>query len=355
MLFRANDNSPAINLDNYEEFFVLYMDGELDAAQRKAVENFIVQQPHLQFEMDALQSTKLPAENLFFDKATLLSHNMQGQSLEEDLLLYLDDELPAERKKLMKLEIASNPKYQLQLEQLAATKLNAAELIVYPYKKELYRRTKSVIAFPSWMRIAAIFLLVASMMVVYFIMGSKTSPVINVADGGGTKKVLPQQNNIAVNENLPAPKTKITNEIAATVPLEKVFTAAKKEIKKVSKNNRVVEQQRFDANVNSVMPHTAARQNTINHSAINNYITANLQPAQISNATFVTFGINQAYNNETALLQTADLNNVEIDNRKGSLKSFLRKASRTITRTTGIDGDNDGNETLIGIVAVKLK
>ncbi|MGZ3925292.1 MAG: hypothetical protein ACXVBJ_16085, partial [Flavisolibacter sp.] len=45
----------------------------------------------------------------------------------------------------------------------------------------------------------------------------------------------------------------------------------------------------------------------------------------------------------------------ESANRKGSLKGFLRKATRVIQRRTGIDPTNGNGDLLIGSVAINLK
>ena len=44
-----------INRDNYENFFLLYVDGELCAADRKAVEDFAAENEDLQKELEILR------------------------------------------------------------------------------------------------------------------------------------------------------------------------------------------------------------------------------------------------------------------------------------------------------------
>ena len=88
-----NTNNPIITRTNYEEYFILYMDGELTAEETVAVENFLAANPDLQEEMDILLSTKLPGEDFSINKESLLSHSMKLNAVDEALLLYVDDEL----------------------------------------------------------------------------------------------------------------------------------------------------------------------------------------------------------------------------------------------------------------------
>ena len=58
-----------INRNTYEEFFLLYVDGELNAGERKAVENFAEQHPDLKKELELLKSSVLIPDNaLIFEK-----------------------------------------------------------------------------------------------------------------------------------------------------------------------------------------------------------------------------------------------------------------------------------------------
>ncbi len=69
-----------INRNNYEEFFLLYTDGELNAAQQYEVENFVHQNPDLAIELEMFLSTRLHAETIEFDnKENLL--RTEGNSI----------------------------------------------------------------------------------------------------------------------------------------------------------------------------------------------------------------------------------------------------------------------------------
>ncbi|HWJ27659.1 MAG TPA: hypothetical protein VNS32_14025, partial [Flavisolibacter sp.] len=166
MSFEPNDMN-TIHLGNYEEFFVLYMDNELSEEQVKMVDDFLAANPDLRAEFEILMSTKLPLEEFNFDKQDLLAENMKLTSVDEDLLLYIDNELPADKKKPIELELASNKDYQLQHQVLLQTKLDPSEHIAYPNKKELYRRTERVIVFRAWIKVAAAIIIIAAAGILY--------------------------------------------------------------------------------------------------------------------------------------------------------------------------------------------
>src|SRR5438309_7778784 len=90
-----NHSTPMITRNNYEEFFLLYVDEELTAEQKKAVDDFVCLHPDLKEELDLLSSTKLPAEDFHFEgKTELFSDSMKVNTVDEALLLYIDHELP---------------------------------------------------------------------------------------------------------------------------------------------------------------------------------------------------------------------------------------------------------------------
>lgn len=144
-----------INRDNYETIFLLYIDHELSVAERKAVEEFVAQHPDLYEELMQLQDVVLNPEEpaIFADKESLLRTSLVDDTIEENMLMLLDDELEPSEAKAVNNMIASNPKLQEDWAVLQRTKLEADEKIIFAEKHLLYRREKdNVIAgrFVRW-------------------------------------------------------------------------------------------------------------------------------------------------------------------------------------------------------------
>ena len=62
-----------INRQSYEEYFLLYADGELNESEKKAVEEFIDQNPDLAGELSLIQETVFkPDGSIVFENKELL-------------------------------------------------------------------------------------------------------------------------------------------------------------------------------------------------------------------------------------------------------------------------------------------
>ena len=120
-----------INRDNYEEFFVLYIDKELNPAERAAVENFVSQNPDLKTELEMLEQTILPLDKMetFGNKEVLFrkeSEPVNGLinelNCEAFFVLYADNELNNDQNALVEEFIYRHPQYQEHFELIQQVK-----------------------------------------------------------------------------------------------------------------------------------------------------------------------------------------------------------------------------------------
>ena len=137
-----------INRNNFEEFCLLYLDGELSQAERQELESFVAANPDLAMELDLLQQLKLKPETdapVSFDKSSLFrSSALENEAIhtgnfETYFLLYTDDELDEEGRKSVEKFVMNHPEYQKEFNLLQASRL-VAEPISFPDKSLLYRK-----------------------------------------------------------------------------------------------------------------------------------------------------------------------------------------------------------------------
>lgn len=140
-----------LNRNNYEEYFLLYLDGELDAAGRNEVETFLAANPDMAMEMELLKETILQAEQeepiQFGDIELLLKPETDAvineQNAEPFLLSYIDNELSSEDKIRTEAFVSANTSAKATLEVLQRTKIQPDFSIVYPDKNELLKEEKT--------------------------------------------------------------------------------------------------------------------------------------------------------------------------------------------------------------------
>ncbi|HEY5463562.1 MAG TPA: hypothetical protein VIJ95_09935 [Hanamia sp.] len=152
-----------INRNNYEEFFLLYADNELSKTERKVVEIFVQENPDLKEEFSMLKLTiNSPDERVkLADKSFLMKKEsasfINENNYEEIFVLYHDDELAEEQKTETDKFINQNPKYKNDFELIGKAKLASDISIVFPNKKQLYRKEKlgKIIPLILWRSLAA--------------------------------------------------------------------------------------------------------------------------------------------------------------------------------------------------------
>ncbi|MDR3715468.1 MAG: hypothetical protein P4L51_21885 [Puia sp.] len=184
-----------ITRNNYEEFFLLYIDNELSDAERETVERFVRDNPDLEAELDQFrQSVLRPGDDLFFTgKESLLRDSTlpqnertsallrgelpvwAGESLfidEENyptyLLSYLDNELDEDSRKIVEDHVRRHPRLEEELALLKQTRPEPDLSIVFAGKELLYKlqySKRGIIL--SWSRIAAAVLLLITALLLF--------------------------------------------------------------------------------------------------------------------------------------------------------------------------------------------
>ncbi len=148
-----------INRLNYENYFLLYVDGELSAADMQTVDRFATENKDLADELNMLLQTKLPEDTYYFEnKSSLLrttSEQINSINCEEKFLFFIDNELTDQEKEETLVFVSSHPEYQGLFETLKQSKL-PIEHIVFPDKDSLYRKEESAkpVILLQWWKLA---------------------------------------------------------------------------------------------------------------------------------------------------------------------------------------------------------
>jgi len=179
-----------INRNNYEEFFLLYIDDELDAASRLAVENFVQQHTDLAAELETLLQFKFPPENIVFENKDVLlkteGNSINETNYEEYFLLYIDNELSAAKREEVEMYVLQHPKLQDEFTLLKQFVL-APETISYGDKTDLYRTEKRRTFYIKPWRFAAAAIFAGFCITGWFLM-QKPAPGNMVADNNTTEQ-----------------------------------------------------------------------------------------------------------------------------------------------------------------------
>jgi hypothetical protein len=352
----SNGNN-MINLSNYEEYFILYMDNELPADEKLMVEAFIAQHPHLGEELEVLMNTKLPLHDvLFTGKEELLSPSMKVNTVDEHLLLYIDNELPSSAKEAVEQNIAESKDYALQYATLLQTKLHPSDVISHPNKKELYRHTEKVVAFKSWMRIAAV-VLILLFGSLFFLLSKQEQTIAPATASNGTstkikpvetEKVLPVEETIAKENPVPTEQTIV------------VWTKDKKELQPIEPPTRKESVDQEMVSLTDAPDHSLAheqRKREVVAFKVKQFTQPQISDVAVKEilahnpVTSIPSDRNIVEDTPEGALTDADFKNTK----RSSAKGLFRKVTRFIGRNTGIGTADVGEEVLIGAVALKLK
>ncbi len=182
-----------INRHNYEEFFLLYIDGELNAVDMASVDQFVSENPDLKIELDLLKEAVLPSSDITIDKSFLHKQPSQYVPSDERLMDYVDGELLQNLKPGFEKELASNPALQAELNVLLSTRLDPEDKISFGDRSVLYKKETGRLITMRFIRIAAaaaILLFLFSSIWVYMNRSSKPEVAVKGNDNAGNNSSM---------------------------------------------------------------------------------------------------------------------------------------------------------------------
>ena len=343
-----------INRQNYEEYFLLYIDDELNAAEKRAVKEFVDQHPDLKIELEMLQQSVLhPDLIVFHDKDVLLKNSssfINETNYEEYFVLYGDGELNDEQKDGVEQFVYRNPAHQVEFELIQKARLQPDIQVAFPDKASLYRTEDDdeKVFVIRWWRIsaAAVLFIFLSGLGWYMVSENASSPT--VATKTPSKKVEQPV------DTKPAQRQEST---AKKDPVANTTNDQKTEIVKTEVQGRVVPQQRKAVKQTLMVPENVEHEIQGRNIQIASNVTKEKPKVNIdkveSSGSLASQVTKELIEVEVGLAEpdpyvyAASNDQIEILNttvsKKNKLRGLIRKVSRVVEKTTNIEtGDGKG-------------
>jgi hypothetical protein len=357
-----------INRNNYESYFLLYIDNELCQADKIMVEAFVQQHTDLKLELVMLQHTVLcPAVVSFEQKNNLLK---MEAAFQEKLLLHLDGELSNAEVAVLQNELQGDKSLQEEWELLQQTKLHPQDLVIFEHKERLLRKEPARVISAKWWRAAAAVLIGLSLVGTVLVLTNKN----NKLAGGDTVKAITSGNgdalvkkntvpiNPAAHQTEAAPQAVtvlqqnpavVKKEVAganakdanSAISEQKLVASAKEKDKSTKENSTIPERLENINNTKSnetgtltVQLKERIAQPAATETVKNNTVTGLAKPLtesslKINNASY-------AVNTKTDETEQSDY--LMPDDKKFRRSGLVRKVSRFFQRSTKKKADGDG-------------
>ncbi len=192
-----------ISRDNYEAFFLDYLEGNLPEDQIDQFIDFLEQNPDLRQELKTFENIKLPKEEISFpDKGNLYKpSNSYTSDFDRKAIAFIENELSEEAKARFLREVEDNPQRMHDLEIYKLTRQVPDMRIVFDRKGTLHRSSQRVL----FIRRASIAAAVLALMVaIASIVDFSRKPAIVVPEKVETAASAPEPENAPVEITHPA-------------------------------------------------------------------------------------------------------------------------------------------------------
>lgn len=330
-----------INRHNYEEFFLMYVDGELNNHQQQMVEAFVQQNADLQIELDMLLETKLIADDsIVFNKSVLYKNEadaINASNAEEKFLLYVDNELNVHAKTEVETFVLQHPAFQNNFTALKNTVL-PVENIVCPDKESLYKKEEQPVVF-MWVKRLS----VAAAILFFAVLAWQLIPSNKVQTGIGSS-VASNTENSKKNEVVP-----VTSGTAQPLKTENTTAANNKQKMPVVTGKEKTPTVQFAKNNNEQVVINNAVQTIANNTTnVTNNNTAAQQTTQS-----ITGVVNPVNKTENSIINTVK----HTDNANNTVNTIHKQdasvvAQPAVYRQLDTDEDATNNSVYVGNLKV---
>ncbi|MCY1721910.1 hypothetical protein OU798_16265 [Prolixibacteraceae bacterium Z1-6] len=215
-----------INRNNYEAFFIDYLEGTLDERLVDSFLEFIKLNPDLKEELALFESVgAVPEDILFTKKDTLYKEKFDSeQEFNNAAIASLEGDISADEKFEFEIYLAEHPEKKKEADLFTKTKLKANESILFAKKNKLYRKSTGKIIFLWSGRVAAILILAFAIFTLVNTNNYDVIPENQLAQVEDSKEVQ-KENSVSEGKNEPVDEKK-------KVPPNKSEVTPKQEQKK---------------------------------------------------------------------------------------------------------------------------
>lgn len=329
-----------INRHNYEEFFLMYVDGELNNHQQQMVETFVQQNADLQIELDMLLETKLIADDsIVFDKSVLYKNEadaINATNAEEKFLLYVDNELNTTAKAEVETFVLQHPAFQNNFTALKNTVL-PVENIVCPDKESLYKKEEKPVVF-MWVKRLS----VAAAILFFTVLAWQLIPSNKTQTGVGSS-VASNTESSKKNEVVP-----VTSGTGQPLNPENTTAATNQQKMPVVVSKEKIPTVQFVKNNNEQVASNSGVQNIANNTnVVNNNSVAQQTTQQIAGV------VNPVNKTENSIINTVKNN----DNVNNTVNTIHKQDAATIAQPAvyrQLDTDEDATNNTVYVGNLKV-
>lgn len=355
-----------MNIDrhNYEEFFILYLDNELTAEERRRVEDFAAANPDLKEELDLLLQSKLvPDTDIVFDsKEELLKHGetIGSHNCTEWLLLYVDHELTPAQKATVEHWISQHPIAAQELEFLQKARLQPDEAIIFPDRHLLYRKEERRVVAIRWWRMAAAAALLLAVSTAAFMFSHKHQDTTIANNGEQQTKPVAQANTQTGKDTphniTPSEINKGIEPGETSLPKETKTATAALSSERLTLTTPAANQENTVTD-NTVTDNTAVTPEENTHKVVKRDMLENSEPvasAELNADPSLTIQKEIKPLPDVTQEEAQPFDIVNQSGRKNRLRGFFRKITRTFEKTTNIKATDGEDRLLVGGLAIKF-
>ena len=205
-----------INSQNYEEYFVRYLDGELTPDEMSEVNLFLQQFPELRQELEAFKAAILTVdESAAFTGKENLKKGITAGNYDEYFIRKIEGDLTSAEEREVNEFLQFHPQYRRHLAAYELTRLKPDQSVVYENKRSLKKRVPGRII-PLTVRYVAVLAAAAAILLIVLMKGitwnqsgSLTADQIQEQnDPGATtneQAVIEEENNSSIAEEKSVP------------------------------------------------------------------------------------------------------------------------------------------------------